>query len=134
MRIYQPHIKIADTPEIKPGTVLISQGFWNNEEFQRSVILILEHNDDGSSGIILNKLSNLSVIQALPALPVSDPLFYGGPVNTSKIGFIHQCKNISGVIKIAENLFWGGNIYELKNLIESGELPSNEIKFYAGLF
>jgi putative transcriptional regulator len=131
MRIYKPQTRVT-TSEIHPGTLLISQGFWNNEEFHRSIVLILEHGEEGSTGIILNKMSNMTVDMALPGFNVDQPLYYGGPVNTNKIGFIHQCKNISRALKITNELYWGGNIYQLKRLIEKGELDPAAVKYYAG--
>jgi putative transcriptional regulator len=44
-----------DLTHLRPGNVLIAQEFWTSELFNRSVILILKHDEEGSAGIILNK-------------------------------------------------------------------------------
>jgi putative transcriptional regulator len=133
MRIYQPNVNLLNTQDIKPGSVLIAQGFWNIDELKRSVVLVLEHNDQGTIGVLINKLSNLKVNEALPGFVVYDTLYYGGPVNTNNIVFLHQNKHIEDSVKIADDLFWGGNIYQVRNLLNNDELTSSDIKFYAGL-
>ncbi|MEP7167984.1 MAG: YqgE/AlgH family protein [Bacteroidota bacterium] len=133
MRVYQSHVKVAETPQVKPGTILIAQGFWNRSELQRSVVLILEHDEYGSTGVILNKLTDLNVARVLSGFNINAPLFYGGPASSDRMGFLHREKNISLTVKITDDLYWGGNIYQLKYLMEAGELKPSEIKFYAGL-
>ncbi len=52
--------------------------------FRRTVILVLEHSEDGAMGVVLNRRSETSVADAVPALaslPDADELVYvGGPV------------------------------------------------------
>ena len=52
--------------------------------FRRTVILVLEHSEDGAMGVVLNRRSETSVADAVPALaslPDADELvFVGGPV------------------------------------------------------
>lgn len=133
MRIFQPHIKEQETTVVKPGTLLISQAFWNKEEFQRSAVLVLEHNERGSTGIILNKLTSLTVNQVLPGLNINTSLSYGGPIDLDRIGFIHHSNQIINSVKITDNIYWGGNFYQLKTLLKSGELRVSKVKFFAGL-
>ena len=37
------------------GSILISSPFMNDYHFTRAVVLLIEHNDEGSMGIIMNK-------------------------------------------------------------------------------
>jgi putative transcriptional regulator len=65
------------------GPVLLDPNFW------RTVVLIVEHNDDGALGLVLNRPSETSVGEAVPQLGVLlDPahhLFIGGPVQPSAV-------------------------------------------------
>lgn len=133
MRIYHPHIKIAAVPPIKPGVILIAQRFGAKEEFQRAVILILEHDESGTTGVILNKLSNLAVQQALPDIGFSDKLYYGGSMNIDRVGFIHHNYKIKGFVRITDSIFWGGHYSHLRTLTQNGEIQPGDIKFFAGL-
>ena len=65
------------------GPSLLDPNFW------RTVVLIVEHNDDGALGLVLNRPSETSVGEAVPQLAtLLDPkeqLFIGGPVQPSAV-------------------------------------------------
>jgi putative transcriptional regulator len=65
------------------GPPLLDPNFW------RTVVLIVEHNDDGALGLVLNRPSETSVGEAVPQLAtLLDPkeqLFIGGPVQPSAV-------------------------------------------------
>jgi putative transcriptional regulator len=65
------------------GPSLLDPNFW------RTVVLIVEHNDEGALGLVLNRPSETSVGEAVPQLselldPAQD-LFIGGPVQPSAV-------------------------------------------------
>jgi putative transcriptional regulator len=65
------------------GPTLLDPNFW------RTVVLIVEHNEDGALGLVLNRPSETSVGEAVPQLtelldPAQD-LFIGGPVQPSAV-------------------------------------------------
>lgn len=66
------------------GQLLISSGGLFDPNFRHTVVLVGEHNADGALGVVLNRVLDLTVAEALPALAsfVSDqePLYQGGPV------------------------------------------------------
>ena len=47
----------AENPQA--GDLLISEPFLQDENFSRSVVLLCEHNEEGSFGLVLNKPSIL---------------------------------------------------------------------------
>ena len=65
------------------GPALLDPNFW------RTVVLIVEHNEDGALGLVLNRPSETSVGEAVPELSeMLDPtqhLFIGGPVQPSAV-------------------------------------------------
>ena len=66
------------------GSLLIATGNIDDPRFQKSVILLLQHGEEGTVGLIINKPLPIPVQHAVPGFPgdVSEeqPLFYGGPV------------------------------------------------------
>jgi putative transcriptional regulator len=65
------------------GPALLDPNFW------RTVVLIVEHNEEGALGLVLNRPSETSVGEAVPQLgelldPAQD-LFIGGPVQPSTV-------------------------------------------------
>lgn len=69
---------------VRPGTLLISATELVEPTFRRSVIYIVEHNDAGSLGVVLNRPSETAVQDVLPqwAELAATPrtLYIGGPV------------------------------------------------------
>jgi putative transcriptional regulator len=57
--------------------------------FRRTVVLVLEHSDDGAMGVVLNRESETRVVEAVPALArVAEPdelVRLGGPVSPQSV-------------------------------------------------
>ncbi|HEV8296917.1 MAG TPA: YqgE/AlgH family protein [Acidimicrobiales bacterium] len=66
------------------GRLLLAGPNLIDPNFFRTVVLLLEHNDEGAVGVVLNRPTELPVREALPpwAGAVSEPpvVFVGGPV------------------------------------------------------
>ncbi|MEO6696250.1 MAG: YqgE/AlgH family protein [Ignavibacteria bacterium] len=115
------------------GRLLISAPFLN-DIFKRSVIILAEHNEEGSVGFILNKLTDYKLHEIIEDFPHFDaPVYIGGPVQQNSLNFIHKAKGIlEGGFEIADGLYWGGNFEELKILIESDSINAEDFKFFLG--
>jgi putative transcriptional regulator len=65
------------------GPTLLDPNFW------RTVVLVVEHNDEGALGLVLNRASETAVGDAVPQLgqliDPSDLLYIGGPVQPSAV-------------------------------------------------
>ncbi len=126
---------------IKPssGTILVSEPFLKDFYFTRSVILLAEHSEDGTFGLILNKPTNLKLSETLNngSFTISEEfdnnIFLGGPVKTDSLYFIHTRNDlIENSVKILEGIYWGGNIDTVKHLIQQRILTKDDIRFYIG--
>ena len=117
---------------IEVGSVLIAQPFWQDEKYRRSVIMILDHDQYGSKGIILNKLSTLTVNEALSELEVGLPLYYGGPMNPEMISFIHNYRSLPETFAMGNELFFDGNYDYLLKMFQSKNINLRKIRFYSG--
>ena len=126
--------KIKNTLKPSPGRVVISEPLSTDGYFGRSVVLINEHNENGSVGYILNKPSRLTVGHFFDEFKkYKIPIFIGGPVATDTLHFIHRSgEKISNSVKVKNDLFWGGNMDDLPELIESKEILLKDIKFFIG--
>lgn len=116
------------------GKILISEPFLPDYYFGRSVVLLIEHNEDGTFGLIINKHDSRSVNDVLTDLPSFDaPLYIGGPVKNESLFFIHTRPDlIDESIPIIKSLFWGGNIEMVKELITLNLIGQDEIRFFSG--
>lgn len=65
--------------------LLLSVPDMGDENFDRTVVYVVEHDDDGALGVVLNRPSETDVAEHLPhlAVPVLSPevFFVGGPVS-----------------------------------------------------
>lgn len=69
------------------GKILISEPFLQDAYFQRSVVLLVEHNHNGSMGFVVNKPTGLIVNDFFPELKKSPviPIYLGGPVSSNRL-------------------------------------------------
>ena len=73
------------------GSILLSEPFLSDNYFTRAVILIVEHDKNGTVGFILNKISEIKVQDAIEDFPeFESEIFFGGPVNRDNLFFIHS--------------------------------------------
>jgi putative transcriptional regulator len=117
-----------------PGKLLIAEPFLDDPYFKRSVVLLTEHNENGSIGFILNKPIEIKLKDAVGELPPIDSnIHLGGPVARETLHFLHtEGEQIDGSLEIMKGLFWGGNFETLKKLIEQDKIKPESIKFFVG--
>jgi len=121
---------------IKPrkGHLLIAEpSIIGDASFNRSVILIADHNDDGSVGFILNKPLEFTIDDLLPEIEIPLRVYNGGPVEQDNLYFIHKIPElIPESVKISNGIFWGGNFSNVIQLINDGRLNNKDIRFFLG--
>ena len=117
-----------------PGILLIADPFLKDPNFLRTVVLLCDHTADGSFGFVLNK----KIAQTLNELLVNFddfklPVYYGGPVQTDTIHFVHQYPDlIPDSVKVSNDIYWGGNFETVAALIKNNSINPNKIKFFIG--
>lgn len=128
-------IKIKSN-DLKPrkGRVLLSEPLMGDYYFGRSVVLLAEHNEEGSFGLIVNKTVDTKFNEILPDFPEFDSqLFLGGPVETNRLFILHTLGDkISDSIEIIKGLYWGGNLDDIKEMISLNLVNSKNIRFFIG--
>lgn len=121
-------------PEPESGDFLISEPFLNDPNFERTVILICEHTEESTFGLILNKLSDLKLDDVLEE-KITFPAYLnlGGPVEQNTLHFIHRLEGkIEGSIELNNGLFWSGDFEQIKFLLNSNLVKEEDIQFYLG--
>lgn len=121
--------------KIKPerGRLLISEPFLPDPNFERTVVLLCEHNNEGSFGFVLNKPSILKVSEVMEELTEMENLVYvGGPVQQDTLHFIHRNASLENAVEIVEKIYWGGAFENLLILLESKQISSTDIRFFLG--
>jgi len=123
-----------ESTEIKKGKLLIAEpSILNDKSFNRTVILLSEHNDEGSIGFIMNKPSNYILSDLLPDIASDLTIYKGGPVSKENLYFVHRVPQlIPESIKIADGIFWGGDFEVVQELLLNNNLKKDDIRFFLG--
>ena len=119
---------------IELGAVLISKPFIEDKRFEKTIILIIEHNTNGTVGLILNKSISTRMHEIIKDFyEFNIELNYGGPVDTNNLLFIHKYPDIISDSKNIKNgLFLGGDLEDVIKGFRSGEISNNLICFFMG--
>lgn len=125
-----------ETNDLAPekGRILIAEPFLSDMYFKRSIVLITEHNHQGSVGFVLNKPVNIDISELIGDFPSFDcPFSIGGPVGTNTLHFIHTLGHlIPNSIHVYDNVWWGGDFEVLKDLIKNEVISSSQVRFFLG--
>lgn len=120
--------------DISQNKILVAQPYLQDPFFRRSVILMAEHNEEGSIGFVMNKPLKMKVKDLLTNLKEADyPLYHGGPVAQDQLFFIHRLSDkIGESVYIGDEHYWNGNYGDLISLIVKNKIKKNDIKFFIG--
>lgn len=120
--------------KLKKGLLLIAEpSIIGDLSFNRSVILLADHNQEGSVGFIINKPLKYTINDLVPDVEANFKIYNGGPVEQDNLYFIHNIPElITNSVEISSGIFWGGDFELTKNLINSGEIKKDNIRFFLG--
>lgn len=116
------------------GQILIAEmALTGDFSFSRSVILLTEHNQDGSVGFILNKKIDLTLSDLFAGIKDTFPIYKGGPVDADNLYYIHRSPElIPDSVEIVEGIFWGGHFESLYEELKKGAISPDDIRFFLG--
>lgn len=116
------------------GRLLIAEpSILNDSSFNRTIILITEYTEFNSVGFILNRPLDYVLKDLIPDIESDFTVYQGGPVEQDNLYFVHKVPDlIPDSIAISDGIFWGGNFDSLKQLLNSRELSSTDIRFFLG--
>lgn len=124
-----------DSYKVEKGTVLLAEPFMQDPNFSRAVILVCENNgEDGTVGFVMNKPLQMKINELITDFPeMESQVFYGGPVATDTIHYIHNVGEIlDNSQKVIPGVYWGGDYEKLKFLVESKLVLPHNIRFFVG--
>ena len=120
--------------KLRKGHLLIAEpSIVGDLSFNRSVILLADHNKEGSVGFIINKPLKYTINDLIPEICARFKIYNGGPVEQDNLYFIHNIPNlISNSIEISNGIYWGGDFESTKQLINEGKINKDNIRFFLG--
>lgn len=132
------HVFQIESNKVLPvkGNILISSPFMSDYHFARAVVLLIEHNDEGSMGITMNKdfRYHLLLNDLIPALAAVQriPVYKGGPVSRDTIFFLHTLKELEGALPLGNGLYLNGDFEEVQKYILDGNPVEGVFRFFSG--
>jgi len=122
------------TTKLSKGRLLVAEpSILNDTSFNRSVILLSEHNDEGSIGFIINKPSEYTLNDLIPEIESDLIIYNGGPVSKENLYFVHNVPDlIPDSIEITNGIFWGGDFEKIQELLQNDMLKKDDIRFFLG--
>jgi putative transcriptional regulator len=125
---------MLEAPKYLKGQLLLDSGQLRGSFFQRTVVLICQHDAEGAFGLVLNRATGSKVgemiVADLPDTLKEFPLYLGGPVQPTALSFLHSESFIPDA-NVIPNVSLG---HSLDSLMEIGESFSatRKLKLFAG--
>lgn len=116
------------------GKILISEPFLHDATFGRSVVLVIDHTEEGSMGLIINKKIPLVLNDVIKEFKYTDeiPLYKGGPIGTDTLFYLHTLKDIPGALFVSDGLYMNGDFEAIKRYVLQGNPIEGKIRFFLG--
>jgi putative transcriptional regulator len=120
--------------DLKAGIYIKSTPTLIGSCFEDSTILIVQHNQSGSTGFVTNKPFGKSLHELVEfnhSQPF--PLMDGGPVDRSHLFVLHKRPDlIDGGEPIHNGLYFGGQMEQVIKAINIGDATPHEIQLFIG--
>src|SRR5215469_4446860 len=114
-----PPVQSNNARSLRAGKLLVASRNLGDPYFSKTVILLVRYDDEGVLGLVLNRRTDIPISRALEspkgAKDRSDPVYLGGPVETSAVFALLQSPT---KIEGAEPIFDGVYLITSKPLFE----------------
>jgi putative transcriptional regulator len=117
------------------GQFLLDGGKLRGSYFNRSVVLICQHDPEGAFGLVLNRVSGNQVgemvVADLPDNLKEQPLHVGGPVQPTALSFLYT-EGFMPDANVLPNLSLSHSLTALVELGESFSATEKKLRVFAG--
>ncbi|MEP4532091.1 MAG: YqgE/AlgH family protein [Cyclobacteriaceae bacterium] len=115
------------------GDLLISEPYLPDPNFERTVIYLCEHDENGSFGFVLNREAPDSLDNLIGVNGFDTPVYVGGPVQQDTLHFLHSDDlHLETNKEISEGVHWGVDFDGLIDAIENKTLDPGKVRFFVG--
>ena len=118
---------------LRRGDILVATVTLVDSNFQRTVVLLCEHQPEGSYGLVLNRpvQPTKEMLQRFPF--VEDRLRVGGPVQPEVLQVLHsQGQGVRGSHEVLPGVWIGAEFEALQEGMSSGSLAPERFRFFLG--
>jgi len=124
------------TGQVEVGAFLVAAREMRDPRFRETVILVVEHDEGGTMGLVVNRITGVTLGQALPDWANLDRrkhfLFLGGPVEMRGLSYLHTAGMRGETERWALGGVSGGaDPQALRRLLEE-DMPVEQLRLYLG--
>lgn len=114
------------------GQLLVASTSLKDPNFFQTVVLVVQHNEDGALGLVLNRPTNATIQQVWKQIKetpcaAQGPLYLGGPIEGPLVA-LHAQQELAD-LEVAKNLYYTVQPEYLEKLVAQN---GNPIRFIAG--
>jgi putative transcriptional regulator len=118
------------------GVLLVASPSLNDPNFRETVVLVLEHNPQGTLGLILNRATNMLLSEVLPGVRAlkgtTHRLYAGGPVQPNVVLLLSRLKEPQPDMRpVFDSVYVGGTPDVLERIIDQAG-PTDRFRAFAG--
>jgi putative transcriptional regulator len=131
-----PTLPGTTTGKPAPGVFLVARRALDNSYFGQSVLYLIEHDDDGTLGLIVNRPGDISLSEAIPDIEderaTAHTLHYGGPVKLPMMLILVRGESVPEAMTHVSDDVYVGSDRRILDAVLATEKPANEVRFYVG--
>jgi len=126
----------GESSAIDSGVMLVADRNLDGSYFQNAVVLLLQHDERGSIGVIVNRRTGFLLEQLLPGLPQvkksGHVIYLGGPVSSDTLLMLmrHE-KTAPGVTSVLDGISFSPERKVLEALLGRRK-PASDLRVYSG--
>lgn len=117
------------------GTLLVAEPFMNDKWFGRAVIVIIDNDEKGTAGVVLNNRLTTSLSEVFKDVTAKDvPVFCGGPLGHDRLLMVHTLGDdiVRDARMILPGLWLGGRFEDALNYVNAGYPTDGHLRFIIG--
>jgi putative transcriptional regulator len=129
---------IGRAEDVKDGSLLVANEDLKDPNFSHTVVLVIHHDDQGTVGVVLNRVTTLDPTAVFPEIKdglgkYAGKLFRGGPVAPSRLLFL--VRGLAAAVvqgpELLDHVFLAVDPKALPDIVALAEGPDN-LRLYAG--
>lgn len=128
-------MRLSPVSELAKGKLLVARRGLPDPNFSRSVILLVQYDDEGAMGLIINRPTDVKLSQLWPDMKKiqtrSDTFYEGGPVMRSAMLFLVQGETGKHTRPVLDDLVLSADQEWLAEMI-AGDFPKKRLHVYSG--
>lgn len=115
------------------GSLLLATPSAGSDVFSRAVVYILEHNDEGAFGLILNKKNEEACAAVRRMFQIDIDIYHGGPVMQENLFFILKGEPVTeNKVDLDEAYYFTEDLKAVADAYLSGALSEDSFKAFSG--